>query len=366
MRTVGVEEEFLLVDPGTGAPSAAAVALTELAAEDEDAPLQFELQQEMIETATRPFRRIDELHAAIAHGRRRVDDAARAGGARAVALGTSPLAWTTHTAPRPRYGEMLRRYRRVTARTLTCGMHVHVAIDSRAEGVAVLDRIRVWLPVLVALTANSPFEGGEDTGLQSFRRIAWGAWPSSGPLEVLGDIATLDRLERDALGTGVLLDRGMFYFDARLSRSQPTVEVRVADVCLASADAAVIAAVVRGLVDVAATDAASGRPAPAVPALALRLASWQAATEGLRSVLVHPLTGAPAPAAEVVGALGEAVAAALARSGDEELVTRGLAEILARGSGADWQRARFVETASLREVVLAAADQTRSEDAPRR
>jgi carboxylate-amine ligase len=221
---------------------------------------------------------------------------------------------------------------------LTCGCHVHVSVEDDEEGVAVLNRIRVWLPVLTALTANSPFWQGTDTGYASYRSHAWQRWPSAGPTEVFPDAAAYHRLIDEVLATDTVLDDGMVYFDARLSATWPTVEVRTADVVLRVEDAVTLAGLVRGLVETAARQAGAGTPPPAVPAQLIRLAAWRAGRSGVTGDLLHPCTGRPAPAAEVVNALLDHVRPALADSGDERRVADGVAAILRRGTGADLQR----------------------------
>src|SRR3712207_2317082 len=159
----------------------------------------------------------------------------------------------------------------LTAREmLTCGCHVHVSVADDEEGVAVLNRIRVWLPVLTALTANSPFWQGEDTGYASYRSQVWLRWPSAGPNEPFTDAAAYHRLVEELLATGTVLDAGMVYFAARLSAKWPTVEVRTADVALRVEDAVTLAGLVRGLVETAAREARDGRPVPAVRTEVLR------------------------------------------------------------------------------------------------
>jgi carboxylate-amine ligase len=237
---------------------------------------------------------------------------------------------------------------------LTCGCHVHVSVSDDEEGVAVLNRIRVWLPVLTALTANSPFWQGEDTGYASYRSQAWHRWPSAGPNEVFADAAEYHRLIDAVLATGTVLDTGMVYFDARLSAHWPTVEVRTADVALRVEDAVTLAGIVRGLVETAARAARAGNPPPEVPAAVLRVATWRAGRSGLSGDLVHPLTGRPAPAADVLGALLEHVGPALADVGDEQRVTDGVGMLLRQGTGADLQRRIHQATGDLTAVVRAA------------
>jgi carboxylate-amine ligase len=356
MRTFGVEEELLLVDEQSGAPLP--VARRVLA--DHRVPrldglaehgMTGELQQEMIEVLTAPHTSLADLAADIREGRACADASARAAGARAVPLATSPLPVEPHLMPKLRYLQMRRRYGLTTRHSLTCGMHVHVAVQDDSEGVAVLDRIRVWLPVLLALSSNSPFFQGEDTGHASFRYTAWLRWPSGGPTEIFGTAADYQRHEQQLLASGVLLDGKMIYSDARLSRSHPTVEIRIADICLSPDSATLVAALARALVETAAREGQDGvAPVPASGAV-LRLASWKAAIEGLRGELVHPIAGVPRPARQVVEALVEHVTPSLIDSGDWETVDRLVADVLASGTGADRQRAAFAQGGRLSDII---------------
>ena len=370
MRTFGVEEELLIVDPDSGEPLALADALLagrKLAADDapgrplllkkkagtkyddDEMGLSAELKLEQIETQTRPCLDHAELLRQIRAGRSMADEAAQAHGARIAALATSPLALSSHTTPDPRYARMLERFGLTAQEQLTCGFHVHTYIESPDEGVAVLDRIRDKLAVLIALSANSPFWNGVATGFESYRTQAWNRWPSSGPSAIFGNVSTYRRVVSRLLETGVVLDEGMIYFDARLSRNHPTVEVRVADVCLRAEDAALIAVLVRALVESACREWREGvEPAP-VPTVLLRMAAWQASNFGLRGDLLDFGSFRPAPAADVVRSLVDYLEPVLAETGELDLVRQGVAEIFARGTGAAEQR-------STRQVVLDKAD----------
>jgi carboxylate-amine ligase len=226
------------------------------------------------------------------------------------------------------------------------------------EGVAVLNRIRTWLPVLTALTTNSPFWLGRDSGHASFRSQAWNRWPSSGPTELFADAAAYHRLITDLAATGTIVDTGMVYFDARLSERWPTVEIRIADVALHAEDAVTLAGLVRALVETAATQWRAGVPAPDVRSEVLRVAAWRAGRSGLTGDLVHPGTGRPAPAAAVLAALLDHVRPALADAGDEQRVADGVATVLDRGTGAEFQRRVHAQTGDLAAVVRAAVEVT--------
>jgi carboxylate-amine ligase len=238
-----------------------------------------------------------------------------------------------------------------TAEQLTCGCHVHVEVASDDEGVGVLDRIRVWLPVLLALSANSPFWQGTDSGYASFRSQAWNRFPSAGPTQGWGSAAAYHREVDLMVSSGVLLDRHMAYFDARLSDRYATVEVRVSDVCLSIADTVLVAALARALVETAAVEWAEGRPAPDTSTGVLRLANWRAGRSGLTGDLLDPFNVRPRPAHVVIEQLLGHVWPALEESGDAVMVGRAWQELRARGSGADFQRRVWEESGDLTEVV---------------
>ncbi|WP_252443846.1 carboxylate-amine ligase [Pseudonocardia humida] len=360
MRSVGVEEEFLLVDPESGTPVAMSEAVLAVAertgdgeVEDEQgAGLTKELQREQLETGTRPCTELDQLAAELRAVRATAVAAAGDTGTALVPLGTSPLPVEPTLTPARRYNEMARRFGLTVNEQLTCGCHVHVAIDSAEQGVAVLDHIRPWLAPLIALSANSPFWQGEDSGYASFRSQVWTRWPSAGVYEPFGSVQGYRDFVATALATDTLLDEGMLYLDARLSRTHPTVEVRVGDVCRDPDDAVLLAALVRGLVETAIAEWGAGTPPQAVRTEVLRLATWRAGRDGVRGALLDPRTWRPAPAGEVLPALVDRVAPALEAYGDLGPVRELLRATLERGSGADRQRAVFQRTGSLSKVVL--------------
>jgi carboxylate-amine ligase len=375
VRTVGVEEELLVVDAGGRpiplGPDALEVASRrgegenpeehdraerdgDQADEQTAAHLMPELKAQQLELGTPVCRTLTEVDTELRFWRARAQSAAAATGAHVAALATAPVSVAPIPTEGDRFARMLDAFGLTAREMLTCGCHVHVSVVDDDEGVAILNRIRVWLPVLTALSANSPFWQGEDTGYASFRSQAWHRWPSAGPNEVFADATEYHRLIDQVLATDTVLDTGMVYFDARLSDRWPTVEVRTADVALRVEDAVTLAGVVRGLVETAARDAQAGNPPPAVPAAVLRVAAWRAGRSGLAGDLVHPLTGRPAPAADVVGALLDHVREALADAGDDRRVTEGLSALLRRGTGADLQRRVHEESGDLAAVVRAA------------
>ncbi|WP_138414442.1 glutamate--cysteine ligase [Sinomonas gamaensis] len=360
MRTFGVEEELLIVDPSTGEPLALAGRMLAVAGRPPDMGHEFKLEQ--IEVQTAPCRTHDDLLAQLYAGRRLADRAAKACGGRVAALATSPLGSATTLTPDDRFARMDDEFRIISYEQLTCGLHVHVAIESKDEGVAILDRIRDWLPIFIALTANSPFWFGSTTGYASFRTQAWNRWPTSGPQDLYGSAQAYAELMASMVGTGAILDEGMAYFDARLSRHHPTVEIRIADVPLLTSDSALVAVLVRALVETALREAADGVAPLATPVGILRLAAWRASRSGLNGQLVHPAKREPVSASDAVAALLAHVAPALRETGEFARTELAIAQLLERGTGERAQRQAAADGGGLAGAVRAAVKHTVSRE----
>ncbi|WP_043847620.1 glutamate--cysteine ligase [Crystallibacter crystallopoietes] len=357
MRTFGVEEELLLVDADSGSIKACVdEVLGGLAGQRDPAGIRLvsELQREQLEVITPVHSDLGELAEDIVAGRALADALAVGAGARAAALATPVLPFVPHLSAVPRVGAMEERFGLTAREQLTCACHVHVGVESGDEGVAVLDRIRSWLPVLSALSANSPFWQGRDTGYASYRIQSLGRWPMAGPAGIYGSLGAYRRRLQALLDTEVPLDEAMLYLDARLSRSYPTVEIRVADVCLYPDDAVLIAALSRALVETAARQWRAAVPPADVPTAVLRLANWRASRSGIGGDLLHPLSGVPRPAGEVLDALMAHLAPALADNGDGPQVEALLKQVMHRGTGAEFQRRTLEQTGTLAGVVKGA------------
>ncbi|WP_431230004.1 glutamate--cysteine ligase [Paenarthrobacter nicotinovorans] len=364
MRTFGVEEELLIADPSDGMPLALATDILDVAAahggdvDGDAASLKSEFKQEQIEVNSRPCRTAAELRAEIRAGRALSDKAARAVGARVAALATPPVFHATPTLGNQRYAAMGTEFGLISREQLTCGFHVHVSIESPEEGVGVLDRMRHWLPVLLALSANSPFWMGADTGFASYRTQIWNRWPTAGPMDVFGSADAYRAVLGALLGTGVPMDEGMIYFDARLSRGHPTVELRIADVCLYAEDALTLAVIARALVETSAAEWRRGDPPSSALTQVIRMANWKASRFGINRELLHPQDQSPVAAPEVAGALLRHIKPALGKAGDLSLARAGVAGILRRGSGERLQRQAYARRRRLSDVVTAAIAST--------
>lgn len=318
-----------------------------------------ELFLQQIETATAPCSEVDDLTAELRHCRRVVGEAARAAGAVAVAMPTPVLVDPKeHVTPMPRYQRIYDEYGELTRQSLVCAMHVHIDVADDEEAVAVIDRMRPWLPVLLAISSNSPFWRGADTGYASWRSQIWNRWPTSGPTEPFADAATYADTAKKFMDWGAALDPGMLYFDVRLAERYPTIEIRVADVCTELEDAVLLAALARSLVETSARAWRAGEQTPSWRSDLLRAASWRAARFGMAERLVHPVEQRLASVRDVFRALSSHAEQALKDSGDLDLVESSFERLLARGNGAVRQRSTFEATGSLQAVVSDLCDRT--------
>lgn len=348
-RTVGVEEELLLLAPD----SARIVGVAQQICTEGIPGVVNELKADQVELVSGVHIDLAELSADLLARRAVAAAAAGRHGARLVGVGTHLLDERPTPFPGGRYDRIGRTFGLLARDQLTCGVHVHVGIANRVEGIAVLDRIRAWLPVLRAISANSPFARGVDSGHASWRSMVLSQLPNSGPAPLWHTTSGYDAAIRGLIDTGVAFDAGMFYYDARLSARFPTVEVRVGDVGAGIGTSVLSAALCRALVSWAVADWSRGNRVRAVSDVAMSAASWQAARYGLTAELLDPRTRCTTlvPAAEGVRALLDLVADPLADAGDTDLVSGLLESFLGGEVGAPAQRAVFASTQSLDAVA---------------
>ncbi|MEU5548837.1 MULTISPECIES: glutamate--cysteine ligase [unclassified Micromonospora] len=362
LLTVGVEEEFLLVDPDGGAAVPAVEAVMEQVPAELHGQVEREFQTSQIEIGSPPGLELSSIRHSLALLRAGLADAAERAGARLLAIGTGPIDGPVPpVVDKPRFDRMIERYRLLVPGPGNNGMHVHVGVPDPDTGVQVLNHVRPWLPILHAVTTNSPFSAGEDTGYASWRSIEWERWPSVAPTPFLTSHHHYRRLIDQLIGSGVMLDEGMLYWYARLSAKYPTVELRIGDVCPTVDDAVLVAGLVRALVATALDDIAAGRPPLPADHHLLVGAHWRAAHDGMEGDAVDLATGELRPAWDLLNQLVGRLGPALDRHGDLAEVTELLDRLREHGTGATRQRAVFARTGRLEDVVADVARQTRGE-----
>jgi len=338
---VGAEEEFHVVGLATRRLAAQAGSILEQLPAGR---FTSELQRSVVETNSRPHVRLADLAADIAALRRAAIAAARplglGLGLGLVAAGTVPTTDpdTVTITPDPQYAHMQGEYRMLVREQLICGTQVHVDVNGRDLAVAVAHRVAPWLPVLLALSASSPFWLGTDTGYASYRTLIWRRWPTTGAPAGFASAADYDRTVADLVRSEVITDPGMIYFDVRPSAHLPTVELRICDACSRLEDVVLLAGLFRALVIRETGAALAGRAPPAVRPELLEAATWRAAQSGLEGNLVDPATATPVPAHQLIGQLLADLRPMLESTGDWELAAELTKSALAGGSSAARQR----------------------------
>ncbi|MFV9635302.1 glutamate--cysteine ligase [Mycobacterium neumannii] len=357
--TIGVEEEFLLVDPASGEPVAFNEAVAREAA-TRGVKLQLELTTCQVETTSEVVASSGELRDQLLRLRRLSAEAADAAGAQLLAVGLPPtLPQEFPITDSPRYREIGEKFGMIAHEQGICGCHVHVAVPSREAAIRVSNRLRPWLPSLLALSANSAIYRNSDTGYASWRSVLWARWPSAGPPPHFDSVDEYDAVVQMMQQAGAMLDDGMIYWDVRPSKNFPTIEVRVADVPATAAETVLLAALTRAAVMTALEDERRGEPTPPLAAHALKAAYWKSARDGLDGHAVDLLESHQrVPARELLDRLVEHVRPALEAVGDHDLVFDELRRVTEQGNGAIRQRRAWQRRRDVGDVVAEAAEAT--------
>lgn len=364
--SLGVEEEFLLVDPGSGECVGHAEDVLERAGPHRwrasGGSFHTELLGSQVEAVTGVCHDLAGLRAQLRYGRARLAEAARERGALLVAAGTPVLGGRPPPAARgERFAAIVSAYGDVVEDYQACGCHVHVGVPDREAAVAVVNHLRPWLPVLVALAANSPFDRGRPTRYAARRMMEMARFPGAGVPPWSASAADYDARVAALVESGALVDGAMTFWLARPSPRWPTVEVRAGDAAATADEAVLQAALVRGLVAAALADLAAGREAPRVDGQVCAAALWNAARHGLDGAMVDPVSHRAVPARRLLDGLVARAAPALEEAGDLDAVSRLVEGVRRAGTGAERQR-RAARRGGPRAVVDMLVRQTESGD----
>ena len=303
--TIGVEEEYQIVHPETRAlRQHAAEIMPEASARVGDAVTN-EMYLSQIEIGTPVCRTLADVRAHLVRLRRAVIAAAGRDGSRIAAAGTHPFShWEAQAlTPKPRYFGIADSFQQLAREQIIFGCHVHVGIADRDAAIAVMNRTRPWLPTLLALSGNSPFWLGLDTGFSSYRTELFGRFPMTGIPHEFSSRAEFDELVASLVASGVIDDGSKIYWDMRPSSHVETIEFRVADVCMTIDEAVLIAGLSRALARACYEAYSRGEPVASIRPELLRAAKFFASRHGVKGTLSDVLARRSMPAAEAVESL---------------------------------------------------------------
>ena len=287
--TLGIEEELMVVDPASGEviadPHPAIFDEAQRAAGEHR--VVYELLRSQMETNSRICASVADLRASLQETRGIVIDAARRHGAAVIASSLHPWArWQSQqVTPRRRYQEAEITFQQSVRQFFVGGMHIHAGFGDPELRVRVMTALRQHLPTLLAVSTSSPFQGGQLTGLKSYRQVVIGALPRTGMPRELRSRAEFDDIVEQYRTIGAIQDASEIRWDIRPSVHYPTIELRICDICPRIEDAVAIAALYACLIRFLARKITAGEPLPALPHELIEEGRWLAQRYGTLAFL---------------------------------------------------------------------------------
>ncbi len=337
--TVGIEEEYLLVDRETRDlapdPPEGMMKDCESLLEGQVSP---EFLRAQIEVGTRPYKTVREARADLVHLRATVAKCSERYGMAPIAASTHPFArWQDQQhVVKERYEVLARDLQAVARRLLICGMHVHVGIDDDELRIDLMNQMTYFLPHLLTLSTSSPFWGGEETGLKSYRLTVFDAMPRTGLPDRYESFSEYQRVVGQLVSAGLIEDATKLWWDLRPSARYPTLEMRITDVCTRLDDAATIAALTQCLFSMLYRLRCNNQRWRIYPRVLVNDNRWRAQRYGVKGELVDFGKGVLVPYPDLLEEIIELVEEDAERLDCVAEVAHAR-EIAARGTSADRQ-----------------------------
>ena len=337
--TVGIEEEYLLVDKETR--SLLVDPPQTLMAEAEElcgTQVSSELLQSQIEIGTKVCHSIQEAHEDLAHLRRSVIEVAGRHGLAPIAASTHPFSrWTEQKHTRKdRYDELTTEMQGAARRLVICGMHVHVGISDDELRIDLMNQMSYFLPHLLALSCSSPFWLGQDTGLKSYRLTIFDALPRTGLPERFASYAEYERHIGILMEAGLIDDSTRIWWDLRPSARFPTLETRIMDVCTKLEDTVSLAAMTMCILRMLYRLRTRNQRWRIYTPMLIRENRWRAMRYSFDEGLIDLAKGTVVPFADMLDELCSLVSEDARALGCEKEVA-GVHNILSRGTSAHRQ-----------------------------
>jgi glutamate---cysteine ligase / carboxylate-amine ligase len=366
--TLGVEEEYMLLDSETfDLVQHIDTFLAAVAGHELEAQMKAELMQSVLEIATPVCRTPSDVDRELRKLREYVTSVAGQKSLRVGSAGTHPFSLfeAQRITARDRYRSLVDQMQYVARRELIFGLHIHVAVDDPEKAIQVVNGLLVELPLLLALSASSPFWRGEPTGLASTRQLVFAAFPRSGPPPRFRDYADYAEVVGQLEKTGCIADYTHIWWDIRPHPKLGTVEVRICDAVTRVEHAVALAAYCQALVKLYCERFDAGEEIPSYHRILTSENKWLAARYGLEAPLMDLATGRRnrLPVAQLVRRrLRELEPHARELGSESEL--DGIQDILGNGNGADRQLRVFNANRDVREVVREIANATEEAAVP--
>jgi glutamate---cysteine ligase / carboxylate-amine ligase len=301
----GIEEEMFLADAQTRGTSGRSLTAFHDAVHHQLPKAERELLQSQIEIASPPSKSFAEARSVLAGLRTKLADVAREHGLLLLASGTHPLAmWGQQkNTEKARYEKITEDMQMIGRRNMVCGMHVHVEVPDPDHRIGLMNRLLPFTPLLLALSASSPFWQGENTGLMAYRSSVWGELPRTGLPDLLQDDREYEHYVDIMVRAGAIKDASFLWWNIRPSSHYPTVELRVADSCTNLEDTIAIAALYRCLVRYVARTPQLNQDMTGVSRAIVSENLWRAQRDGVKARFIDPASGTAVQCADYLSSL---------------------------------------------------------------
>jgi carboxylate-amine ligase len=359
--TIGVEEEFQIIDPATWGLRSHVSELIESGAPSLGDQIKRELHQSIVEVGTTICRNVDELEAQVFHIRRELTAAADSKGLAIAAAGTHPFAtWQDQLiSPGERYSALLEEMQLLARSLLIFGLHVHVAMPDRRATIDLMNAARYFLPHLLALSTSSPFWGGHETGFRSYRTTVFRRFPRTGVPDHFGSWGEYEDYVNLLVELHCIDDAKKIWWDLRPHPYFGTLEFRVCDVPTRADDTIALAALIQAIIVKLHKLYQKNQGFRLYRRALIQENKFRAARWGLDGKLIDFGRRAEVPMRDLAHELLEFVDDVVDELGSRQAIGR-IGRVLEDGTSADRQLRVFHDTGSLSAVVEHVVAETRA------
>lgn len=357
--TLGIEEEYQVIDPETRELTSHDQQIVVEAAKVLDEQVKAEMHQAVVEVGTNICKDISEARTEVTHLRRSISSIANNLGFRIGAAGTHPFSeWEKQLlTPNPRYEQIINELQDTARSNLIFGLHVHIGMEDKGIGMHISNAMRYFLPHLYALSTNSPFWEGRNTGFKSFRSKIFDKFPRTGIPGAFANFADYENYINILVKTNCIDNPKKIWWDIRLHPFFPTLEVRICDVPMTIDETICIAALIQAIVAKLHKLKTQNLSFIVYHRALINENKWRASRYGIEGKMIDFGKECEVPFRLLMNELLEFIDDVVDDLGSRKEVEY-IHEIMKNGTGADRQLAIFDETKDLTKVVDFIIEQT--------
>ncbi|QJW90297.1 carboxylate-amine ligase [Spirosoma taeanense] len=350
--TLGIEEEFQTIDPNSGELRSHMSKIVDGGKIILQERVKEEMHQAVVEVGTNICRNIQDARHEVTYLRKMIIDLAAQQDLKIAAAGTHPFSdWQTQLiTPNERYDQLITEMRDVARSNLIFGLHVHVGIENRNEGIQIMNAVRYFLPHVYALSTNSPFWRGRNTGFKSYRSKVFDKFPRTGIPDFFASAAEYDEYISLLVKTGCIDNGKKIWWDIRLHPFFNTIEFRICDVPMRVDETICLAAIMQALVAKIYKLHQQNLNFRPYRRILINENKWRAARYGIEGKLIDFGKQAEVPTHELIHELLNFIDDVVDELGSRAECEYAL-KILDMGTGADRQLAAFQEHNDLKRLV---------------